>query len=84
MIVWHAMDRHVQLHNGNLMIEASTTFLFESVLVNGRWKRKISHDHGRALVIFSKRKNINYTMLITNRVRFLRSKKRKKKRFTQR
>lgn len=82
MIVWHAMDRHVQLHNGNLMIEASTTFLFESVLVNGRWKRKISHDHGR-LSYFRKEK-INYTMLITNRVRFLRSKKRKKKRFTQR
>lgn len=50
MIVWHAMDRHVQLHNGNLMIEASTTFLFDSVVL-GRWKRKISHDRGPALAI---------------------------------
>lgn len=70
MIVWHAMDRHVQLHNGNLMIEASTTFLFDSILVNGRWKRKISHDHGPALAVFPKRKTINYAMLITNRVDF--------------
>lgn len=76
MIVWHAMDRHVQLHNGNLMIEASTTFLFDSVVL-GRWKRKISHDRGPALAVFSKRKNINYAMLITNRVDFFKKEKRK-------
>lgn len=29
MIVWHAVHRHVQLHNGNLMTEATTTLLFD-------------------------------------------------------
>lgn len=29
MIVWHAVDRHVQLRNGNLTIEATTTLLFD-------------------------------------------------------
>lgn len=29
MIVWHAVDRHVQLYNGNLMTEATTILLFD-------------------------------------------------------
>ena len=76
MIVWHVMGRHVQLHNGNLMTEASATLLFDfrtrvyltiSVfnVARRRWKREtLARPWTRTS--FSWKGEISIT-LITNR-----------------
>ena len=62
MIVWHAMDRHVQLYNGNLTTEVSVILLFDfrtCVYLTASLPR----DHGLS---FSWKREISIT-LITDR-----------------
>lgn len=61
MIVWHAVDRHVQLRNGNLTIEATTTLLFDfRTRVQLSWKNdgreRFSREYGLALAPIEKKK----------------------------
>lgn len=77
MIVWHAMDRHVQLHNGNLTTEVSVTLLFDfrtrvyltistfSTLWDDDGKERLPRDHWTH-TSFSWKREISIT-LITNR-----------------